>query len=230
MTRRLFVCAVLVATSGAGCEEFTEARDEIYGPSGYRLEISGPDIVLVGNTARYTVTRISRDGTRTDVSNDAEVHCGSGFNADAGPVCGAIFAALTYVEATYEDLRSNRLSVTTIAATETVPPGALITRNTRSVTFRHDVGRSPCPQVIEGPTITNVSGVPLTITAASRHRLLVVGADAVVLQPGRTLTIGITFICGTETSFGSTLVISARTPDGVTQTTDVRVSGTVVRP
>jgi hypothetical protein len=100
-----------------------------------------------------------------------------------------------------------------------------------SVAFRHEVGRSPCPQTIEGPTITNVSGVPLTITAASSDPSLVVGADAVVIEPGRTLTIGMTFNCGTAaTPLDAIVTISARTPGGVTHTTRVYVSGAVVRP
>jgi hypothetical protein len=83
--------------------------------------------------------------------------------------------------------------------------------------------------MIEGPTVTHVSGVPLTISASTPHSALQVGRDEVVIQPGQSLTIALVFNCATQSGIETELTISARTPGGITHTTNVLVVAQISR-
>jgi hypothetical protein len=121
-----------------------------------------------------------------------------------------------------------RLSGGETAAAPPDPDEQLIDAPTTAIAQSHQVGASPCPQVLSTISINSTKTVTVTVSA---HNALSVDPANFVMEPGQAaVPCTISFNCGTQTSFSGTVTITATTSDGESQQIIVPVSMTISGP
>ena len=78
-----------------------------------------------------------------------------------------------------------------------------------SVSFLHVVGSTPCPQVAGTFQVQNTGSSQITFTASSSNSAIDVIPANGSIPPGGSITLTVQFNCGTQSSFNSTVDVSA---------------------
>jgi hypothetical protein len=125
------------------------------------------------------------------------------------------------ITASLEEAGQATSTVTCIAVT-------LVRLSETRLVYEHEVGRSPCPDVVGEFTVTNISDEPVVVEAGSGNPALRVLVTGPRLEPGQSLSVSVLFDCSTRTSFEADVTVRASSDGGSnrSQTTVVPVMAT----
>jgi hypothetical protein len=104
----------------------------------------------------------------------------------------------------------------------------LITLDTDTISHRHVVGTSPCPDLVGEVALTNASNVEVTVEVASDNPALVGSPDRISLAPGEVATLRLLFNCSVRSGFTAQLTLTTRDAAGRTQVETLAVDVDVV--
>jgi hypothetical protein len=90
----------------------------------------------------------------------------------------------------------------------------LIRLSETRLAYEHEVGRSPCPDIVGEFTVTNTSDEPVVVEAVSGNSALRVLVNGLRLEPGQSLSVRVLFDCSRRTSFEADVTVRASTDGG----------------
>jgi hypothetical protein len=199
-----FGLLALVGLLGAACPPPSPTA-EAMGADGLPLELSPTGVSVDVGASTVLMPRL--DGTPLEAdapswsTSDPGVAIvdGVGNVTCVGPGTATITASLEGAKGTS--------TVTCIAVT-------LIRLSETRLVYEHEVGRSPCPDIVGEFTVTNFSDEPVVVEAVSGNPALRVLVTSLRLEPGQSLSVRVLFDCSTRTSFEADVTVRASTDGG----------------
>jgi len=95
------------------------------------------------------------------------------------------------------------------------------------ISFLHVVGSTSCPQTAGTFQVQNTGDSQITFSASSSNSAIDVSPPSGSIPPGGSVTLTAQFNCGTQTSFNSTIDVSASQPGGGQDTASIPVQATI---